>query len=74
MSKALASIQRGLRQAIRHQRGKRVTGVTVHVPVQTRALLEILALGERQVEVGKTVSAAKAFRRLRARRARRSGL
>ncbi|MEX2197370.1 MAG: type II toxin-antitoxin system Phd/YefM family antitoxin [Burkholderiales bacterium] len=38
---------------------------------ETLALLKILALGRRQVEAGRTVPAAQAFRRLRERRARR---
>jgi len=38
---------------------------------ETLALLKILALGRRQVEEGKTVPAAAAFRRLRERRLRR---
>lgn len=38
---------------------------------ETLALLKILALGRRQVEQGKTVPAAAAFRRLRERRSRR---
>ena len=36
---------------------------------ETLALLKILALGRRQVEQGRTVSADEAFRRLRKRRA-----
>jgi prevent-host-death family protein len=38
---------------------------------ETLALLKILALGKRQVEEGKVVPAAEAFRRARARIARR---
>jgi len=38
---------------------------------ETLALLKILALGRRQVEEGRTVPAAQAFRRLRERRSRR---
>ena len=38
---------------------------------ETLALLKILALGNRQIEEGKVVPAAQAFRNLRARRARR---
>ncbi len=38
---------------------------------ETLALLKILALGKRQVEQGKTVPVAVAFRRLRERRSRR---
>lgn len=38
---------------------------------ETLALLKILALGQRQVEEGRTVSAAEAFRQVRERRARR---
>lgn len=38
---------------------------------ETLALLKILALGQRQVEAGKTVSMEEAFRRLRERRSRR---
>jgi prevent-host-death family protein len=37
---------------------------------ETLALLKILALGRRQVEEGRTVSADEVFRRLRKRRAR----
>ena len=38
---------------------------------ETLALLKILALGNRQIEEGKVVPAAQAFRNLRARRVRR---
>ncbi len=38
---------------------------------ETLALLKILALGQRQVEEGRTVSLEEAFRRVRERRARR---
>ncbi len=38
---------------------------------ETLALLKILALGQRQVEAGRTVSMEEAFRRLRERRSRR---
>lgn len=38
---------------------------------ETLALLKILALGQRQVEEGRTVSAEEAFRQVRERRARR---
>ena len=38
---------------------------------ETLALLKILALGRREVEEGRTVPAAVAFRRLRERRSRR---
>jgi hypothetical protein len=34
MSKASESIKRGVRQAIRHSRGKRVGGLKLHVPPQ----------------------------------------
>jgi hypothetical protein len=34
MSKALATIRNGLRQAIAHQRGKRVRGMRLHVPAK----------------------------------------
>jgi putative transcriptional regulator len=34
MGKAFESIKRGLKQAIRHRRGKRVTGLKLHVPRQ----------------------------------------
>jgi hypothetical protein len=34
MSKAFASIKRGLQQAIRHRKGKRVGGLRLHVPLQ----------------------------------------
>lgn len=32
MSKAFNSIQRGLKQAIAHQKGRRVVGIKVHTP------------------------------------------
>lgn len=34
MSKAFASIRNGLRQAIAHQRGRRVRGMKLHVPAK----------------------------------------
>jgi putative transcriptional regulator len=34
MSKAFASIRTGLRQAIAHQRGKRVRGMRLHTPAK----------------------------------------
>ena len=34
MSKAFASIKRGLQQALRHRKGKRVAGLKLHVPPQ----------------------------------------
>jgi prevent-host-death family protein len=40
---------------------------------ETLALLKILALGNRQIEVGKTVSAGTVIRRLRDRATRKSG-
>jgi hypothetical protein len=39
---------------------------------ETLALLMILALGQRQIEEGKTIPHAEVFRRLRARRGRRN--
>jgi len=102
MSKAFASIKRGLQQAIRHQKGKRAGGFEPgakddlvefvrksplagaaldirrsrgvgarHLRENRIALLKILALGRREVEEGRTVPAAVAFRRLRERRSRR---
>jgi len=44
---------------------------TYEATQETLALLKILALGRRQVEEGRTVPAAEAFRRLRERRSRR---
>ena len=38
---------------------------------ETLALLKILALGNRQIEQGETISAVEAFRRVRARQAKR---
>lgn len=40
MGKAFASIQRGLQQAIRHRKGKRVAGLRLHAPpnVDVRAV------------------------------------
>lgn len=32
MSKAFQSIQRGLKQAIAHQKGRRVAGIKIHTP------------------------------------------
>jgi hypothetical protein len=32
MNKAFASIKRGLQQAVRHRKGKRVAGCKLHVP------------------------------------------
>jgi prevent-host-death family protein len=43
---------------------------TYEATQETLALLKILALGNRQIAEGKTVSSAEAFRRLRARRSR----
>ena len=43
MNKAYASIKRGLQQAIRHQRGKRVAGLKLHVPLQ----VDVKAVRER---------------------------
>ena len=40
---------------------------------ETLALLKILALGNRQIEAGKTVSAGTVIRRLRARATRKAG-
>ena len=34
MSKTFESIKRGLRQAVRHSRGRRVAGLKLHVPPQ----------------------------------------
>lgn len=43
MTKAYASIKRGLQQAIRHRQGKRVAGLKLHVPPQ----VDVKAVRER---------------------------
>ena len=43
---------------------------TYEATQETLALLKILALGNRQIAEGKTISSAEAFRRLRSRRSR----
>ena len=43
MSKAFVSIKRGLQQAIRHRKGKRVPGLKLHVPPQ----VDVKAVRER---------------------------
>jgi putative transcriptional regulator len=50
MSKAFASIKRGLKQAIRHHKGKRVAGLKRHVPprVDVKAVRERTGLTQEQ--------------------------
>lgn len=50
MKKAYASIKRGLEQAIRHQKGGRVSGLKLHVPpvVDVRAIREQTGLTQEQ--------------------------
>ena len=50
MSKAFASIKRGLEQAIRHRKGKRVAGLKLHVPppVDVKAVRERTGLTQEQ--------------------------
>ena len=50
MSKAFASIKRGLEQAIRHRNGKRVAGLKLHVPppVDVKAVRERTGLTQEQ--------------------------
>jgi len=50
MSKAFASIKRGLEQAIRHQKGNRVGGLRLHVPpqVDVKAVRERTGLTQEQ--------------------------
>ena len=50
MSKAFASIRRGLQQAVRHQAGKRVAGLRLHVPppVDVKAVRERTGLTQEQ--------------------------
>lgn len=43
MSKAFESIRRGLRQAIRQQKGRRVAGLKLHIPPQ----VDVKAVRER---------------------------
>ena len=50
MNKAFAGIKRGLQQAIRHQKGKRVGGLRLHVPpqVDVKAVRERTGLTQEQ--------------------------
>lgn len=50
MSKAFASIKRGLEQAIRHRKGGRVAGLKLHVPppVDVKAVRERTGLTQEQ--------------------------
>lgn len=50
MSRAFASIRRGLEQAIRHRKGKRVAGLKLHVPppVDVKAVRERTGLTQEQ--------------------------
>jgi putative transcriptional regulator len=50
MSKAFASIKRGLEQAIRHRKGKRVARLKLHVapPVDVKAVRERTGLTQEQ--------------------------
>lgn len=50
MNKAFASIRRGLQQAVRHQKGKRVGGLKLHVPpkVDVKAVREQTGLTQEQ--------------------------
>lgn len=50
MSKAFASIKRGLEQAIRHRKGKRVARLKLHVPtpVDVKAVCERTGLTQEQ--------------------------
>jgi hypothetical protein len=40
MSKAFASIKQGLKQAIRHRKGKRVAGLKLRVPQAARGAIK----------------------------------
>jgi hypothetical protein len=44
--------------------------MNMNLTKETLALLHILALGNRQIAEGKTISSAEAFRRVRSRRSR----
>lgn len=50
MTKAFASIKRGLRQAIRHRKGERVAGLRVNVPpeVDVKSIRERTGLTQEQ--------------------------
>ena len=50
MSRTFKSIRRGLQQAIRHQRGRRVRGLRLHVPpeVDVKAVRERTGLTQEQ--------------------------
>jgi len=50
MNRAYASIKRGLEQAVRHQKGRRVAGLRLHVPpqVDVKAIREQTGLTQEQ--------------------------
>lgn len=74
MSKASASIKRGLRQAVRHRQGKRVPGLRLHAlpPAGQRTARETDAeilrrLSEVDAGTAKLIDRAAMRRRIRAR-------
>lgn len=74
MSKAYASIKRGLRQAARHRQGRRVAGLTLHAlpPAGLRTAREqdaeiLRRLAEIDAGTAKLVDRATTRRRMRAR-------
>jgi len=58
MNRTYASIKRGLQQAIRHQKGKRVAGLKLHVPpqVDVKAVREKTGLTQEQFAAAFAIS------------------
>ena len=58
MTKAFASIKRGLRQAIRHRKGDRVAGLRLHVPpeVDVKSIRERTGLTQEQFAAAFAIS------------------
>ncbi|HSG77017.1 MAG TPA: helix-turn-helix domain-containing protein [Burkholderiales bacterium] len=58
MNKTFASIKRGLQQAVRHQRGKRMSGFRLHVPpeIDVKAVREKTGLTQEQFAAAFAIS------------------